>query len=138
MDGERMQVFIERSKGKKDRYVTLSPVLKDILDRYISIYTLNPTDYLFPGQEAGQPYSARSAQTIFNRAVKAAGITKAVTFHALRHSYATHLLEKGVDIKYIKELLGHFDIKTTERYLHVAREKLVHIQSPLDYLDQGI
>jgi integrase/recombinase XerD len=61
-----------------------------------------------------------------------------VTFHALRHSFATHLLEKGVDIKYIKDLLGHFDIKTTERYLHVAREKLVEIKSPLDYLDVDI
>lgn len=138
IDGERMQVFIYRSKGKKDRYVTLSPVLKDILNQYIKIYKLNPTEYLFQGQVAGEPYSARSAQAIFNRAVKAAGITKDVTFHALRHSYATHLLEKGVDIKFIKELLGHFDIKTTERYLHVAREKLVHIQSPLDYLDMGI
>ncbi|MBK9553531.1 MAG: tyrosine-type recombinase/integrase [Saprospiraceae bacterium] len=59
-------------------------------------------------------------------------------FHALRHSYATHLLEKGFDIKYIKELLGHFDIKTTERYLHVAREKLAHIQSPLDFLNTNI
>ncbi len=95
-------------------------------------------DYLFEGQEKGQPYSSRSAQTIFNRAVQAAGIHKNVTFHSLRHSYATHLLEKGVDIKYIKELLGHFDIKTTERYLHVAKEKLVNIKSPLDYLDPNI
>lgn len=138
LDGERMQVFIERSKGKKDRYVTLSPMLKDVLDQYIRINQLAPKDYLFPGQKDGEPYSARSAQTIFNRAIASAGIHKEVTFHALRHSYATHLLENGVDIKYIKELLGHFDIKTTERYLHVAREKLVHIQSPLDYLDPGI
>ncbi len=138
LDGERMQVFIMRSKGKKDRYVTLSPVLKDVLDRYIARYELGPKDYLFQGQEKGMAYSTRSAQTIFNRAIKEAGIHKDVTFHALRHSYATHLLEKGVDIKYIKELLGHFDIKTTERYLHVAKEKLVHIQSPLDYLDTGI
>ena len=138
IDGERMQIFIERSKGKKDRYVTLSPILKDILIRYIELYRLAPVDYLFQGQEPGAHYSSRSAQTIFNRAVKAAGIHKDVTFHALRHSYATHLLEKGVDIKYIKELLGHFDIKTTERYLHVAKEKLIHIKSPLDYLDTGI
>jgi len=138
IDHERMQVFIERSKGKKDRYVMLSPILKDILERYILIYKCSPNGHLFEGQEADKPYSTRSAQTIFNRAIKAAGINKKVTFHALRHSYATHLLEKGVDIKYIKELLGHFDIKTTERYLHVAREKLVHIQSPLDYLDTNI
>lgn len=138
IDQERMQVFIERSKGKKDRYVTLSPILKDILYKYVELYKIQPFDFLFEGQETGKPYSARSAQIIFNRAVRAAGIHKKVTFHALRHSYATHLLEKGVDIKYIKELLGHFDIKTTERYLHVAKEKLVNIQSPLDYLDTEI
>lgn len=138
IDKDRMQVFIERSKGKKDRYVTLSPVLLDILEKYISLYKIKPTGYLFEGQDEGKPYSKRSAQTIFNRAIQAAGIHKHVTFHALRHSFATHLLEKGVDIKYIKELLGHFDIKTTERYLHVAREKLVNIKSPLDYLDREI
>jgi len=133
LDRERMQVFIERSKGKKDRYVNLSPVLTDILDKYISMY--KPAFYLFEGQEDGKPYSSRSAQTIFNRALKKAGIKKKVTFHSLRHSYATHLLENGVDIKYIKDLLGHFDIKTTERYLHVAKDKLINIKSPLDYLD---
>ncbi|HZV70862.1 MAG TPA: site-specific integrase [Saprospiraceae bacterium] len=138
IDSERMQVFIERSKGKKDRYVTLSPVLLDVLRKYMLRQKPRPTHYLFEGQEKGQPYSKRSAQTIFNRAVKAAGIHKEVTFHVLRHSFATHLLEKGVDTKYIKELLGHFDIKTTERYLHVTRDKLVHIQSPLDHLDLGI
>lgn len=138
IDEERMQVFIERSKGKKDRYVMLSPILKDVLNTYVGMYKRGPKDYLFEGQEPGKPYSTRSAQTIFNRAIRSAGIHKTVTFHALRHSFATHLLEKGVDIKYIKELLGHFDIKTTERYLHVAREKLVFIQSPLDYLDTNI
>lgn len=135
IDSERMQVLVERSKGKKDRYVTLSPVLLDVLRRYMSVQRPRPIMYLFEGQETGAPYSIRSAQKIFNRAVSSAGIHKRVSFHALRHSYATHLLEKGVDIKYIKELLGHFDIKTTERYLHVSRDKLIHIQSPLDYLD---
>ncbi|MEP6646292.1 MAG: site-specific integrase [Saprospiraceae bacterium] len=138
IDSDRMQVFIERSKGKKDRYVTLSPVLLDVLRKYMLHQKPRPTHYLFEGQEKGQPYSTRSAQAIFNRAVKTAGIHKEVTFHALRHSFATHLLEKGVDTKYIKELLGHFDIKTTERYLHVTRDKLVNIQSPLDHLDLGI
>ncbi len=138
IDPDRMQVFIERSKGKKDRYVMLSPILRDVLERYRALFGIQPTGYLFEGQKAGDPYSIRSAQIIFKRAIKAAGIQKDVTFHVLRSSYATHLLEKGVDIKYIKDLLGHFDIKTTERYLHVAREKLVHIQSPLDYLDTNI
>lgn len=138
IDKDRMQVFISRSKGKKDRYVMLSPILRDVLEKYIVMFKVNPTGYLFEGQKPGEPYSTRSAQNIFNRAVKDAGIQKDVTFHVLRASFATHLLEKGVDIKYIKELLGHFDIKTTERYLHVAREKLVHIQSPLDFLNTNI
>lgn len=138
IDSERMQVFIERSKGKKDRYVTLSPILLDVLRKYVQDQKPRPTHYLFEGQKKGDPYSTRSAQTIFNRAVKAAGIKKDVSFHVLRHSFATHLLEKGVDTKYIKELLGHFDIKTTERYLHVTRDKLIQIQSPLDYLDTDI
>ncbi len=138
LDIDRMQVFIERSKGKKDRYVMLSPILRDVLESYKILFSVNPAGYLFEGQKPGDPYSTRSAQTIFNRAVKDAGIQKDVTFHVLRASFATHLLEKGVDIKYIKELLGHFDIKTTERYLHVAREKLVHIQSPLDFLNTNI
>lgn len=138
IDTERMQIFIERSKGKKDRYVSLSPVLSDVLSSYRKWVGKKDMVYIFEGQEAGKHYSARSAQTIFNRAVRDAGIDKNVTFHSLRHSYATHLLEKGVDIKYIKELLGHFDIKTTERYLHVAKDRLVHIKSPLDYLDVDI
>lgn len=138
IDSERMQVFIERSKGKKDRYVNLSPLLLDVLRQYMRIHKPTPKDFLFEGQREGMPYSARSAQAVFNRAVTAAGIKKKVTFHSLRHTFATSLLEKGVDIKYIKELLGHFDIKTTERYLHVAREKLVYIRSPLDYLDPNI
>lgn len=100
-------------------------------------YSIPKEGYLFEGQEKGEPYSVRSAQTIFKRAIKVAGINKDVTFHALRHTYATLLLEKGTDIRFIKDLLGHFDIKTTERYLHVAREKLVNITSPLDDLNLG-
>lgn len=138
IDSERMQVFIERSKGKKDRYVNLSALLLDVLRQYMRLHKPTPKNYLFEGKQEGMHYSARSAQVIFKRAVRAAGINKDVTFHSLRHSFATHLLEKGVDIKYIKELLGHFDIKTTERYLHVAREKLIYIRSPLDYLDPNI
>lgn len=107
-------------------------------DRYMSVHRPRRTKYLFEGQETGAPCSTSSAQKIFHRAVVAAGIHKQVTFHALRHSYATQLLEKSVDIKFIKELLGHLDLKTTERYLHVAREKLVHIQSPLDFLGANI
>ncbi len=82
----------------------------------------------------GEPYSIRSAQQIFYDAKIKAGIRKTVSFHALRHSFATHMLEKGIDVKYIKELLGHFNIKTTERYLHVRREVLINFESPIDTL----
>ncbi|XVJ67153.1 MAG: tyrosine-type recombinase/integrase [Lacibacter sp.] len=139
VDSKRMALFIQQAKGKKDRYVNLSPVLLDILRSYLKKQNPRPKHYLFEGQVPGEPYSVRSAQQIFIYAKKAAGISKSITFHGLRHSFATHLLEKGVDIKYIKDILGHFDIKTTERYVHVARKKLVNITSPLDDLhEKGI
>ena len=87
--------------------------------------------------ETGQTFTAyptRTVQQIFAKAKHKAGIIKDVGIHSLRHSFATHLLDKGTDIKYIKDLLGHFDIKTTERYLHVSKQKLVNIISPLDDL----
>ena len=133
VDSDRMQLFVERAKGKKDRLVTLSPVLLDVLRAYLKEQTPKPGVYLFEGAEAsGIPYSARSAQKIFQMARMKAGILKEVSFHSLRHSFATHVLEKGIDIRYIKELLGHFNIKTTERYLHVKKDLLVNIVSPLD------
>jgi integrase/recombinase XerD len=134
IDSDRMQLFIEKSKGKKDRLVMLSPVLLDILRNYIKTEHPRPVKYLFEGLETGQPYTSRSAQRVFQMAKEKAGITKEVGFHSLRHSFATHLLEKGTDVKYIKELLGHFDIKTTERYLHVKKDALINIVSPLDDL----
>jgi integrase/recombinase XerD len=134
IDSDRMQLFIEKSKGKKDRLVMLSPVLLDILRNYIKTEHPRPVKYLFEGQEAGQPYTSRSAQRVFQMAKEKAGIQKELGFHSLRHSFATHLLEKGTDVKYIKELLGHFDIKTTERYLHVKKDALINIVSPLDDL----
>ena len=138
MDSKRMVLLIEQAKGKKDRYVNLSPLLLDILRSYLKLQTPRPRKYVFEGQVPGEPYSTRSAQQIFIDAKRKAGIDKAVPFHGLRHSFATHLLEKGVDIRYIKEILGHFDIRTTERYLHVARNTLVNITSPLDDLrDKG-
>jgi integrase/recombinase XerD len=137
IDRSRMQIFIERAKGKKDRYVMLSPVLLDILSNYYKTSKPRPVKYIFEGPEPGTPYSSKSMQKIFQMAREKAGIHKALTFHSLRHSFATHLLEKGVDIKYIKDLLGHFDIKTTARYLHVKKEQLVNIVSPLDNLFLG-
>jgi site-specific recombinase XerD len=139
IDAERMTIFVRKAKGKKDRMVNLSPLLLDILRAYLKKQKPMPKKYLFEGALQGQPYSIRAAQQIFKNGKTNAGISKTMGFHGLRHSFATHLIEKGVDIKYIKELLGHFDIKTTERYLHVSNSKLVNIVSPLDYLyEKGI
>lgn len=138
IDSDRMQIFVENSKGKKDRYVNLSILLLDVLRAYLKKTDPRPRVYLFEGEEAGRPYSSRSAQLLFQKARNMAGIKKTVSFHSLRHSFATHLLEKGIDIRYIKDILGHFSIKTTERYLHVRREELVNIINPLDELYRGI
>jgi site-specific recombinase XerD len=134
IDSKRMQIFIERAKGKKDRYVNLSPVLLDILRNYIKKYTPRPRIYLFESEQTFTAYPSRTIQQIFSKAKNKAGIRKEVGIHSLRHSFATHLLDKGTDIRYIKDLLGHFDIKTTERYLHVSKQNLVNIISPLDDL----
>jgi site-specific recombinase XerD len=134
IDRQRGQILIEQAKGKKDRYVTLSPVLEDILIAYYRNCKVKPVTYVFESDVPGQPYSARSAQAVFQQSKQKAGISKEVGFHSLRHSFATHLLEKGTDVRFIQELLGHFSIRTTTRYLHVAKEKLVVIESPLDSL----
>ena len=138
IDSKRMEIFVQRAKGKKDRVVNLSMLVLDILRQYIKLERPRPVYYLFNGPDGRGPYSERSAQKIFQRAKDMAGIKKEVGFHSLRHSFATHLLEKGIDVKYIKELLGHFDIRTTERYLHVSNDRLINIVSPLDslYLDE--
>jgi integrase/recombinase XerD len=134
IDRERQQLFIYCSKGKKDRYVMLSPMVLDVLEQYYKMSEVKPKNYLFEGYEKGQPYTIRSAQKIFTEAKIKAGIIKSITFHSLRHSFATHLLEKGTDVIFIKDLLGHFDIRTTERYLHVKRDVLINIPSPIDSL----
>ncbi|MFC4230987.1 tyrosine-type recombinase/integrase [Parasediminibacterium paludis] len=134
IDSDRMQIFIAKAKGKKDRYVGLSPVLLDILRDYVKTYTPTPKVYLFESEHTFTAYPTRTIQRIFQLAKQKAGIGKDVGIHSLRHSFATHLLEKGTDIRFIKDLLGHFDIKTTERYLHVSKHKLINIVSPLDDL----
>jgi integrase/recombinase XerD len=134
IDSDRMQILIEQGKGKKDRYVSLSPVLLDILRNYISTYKPRPKKYLFESETTGKAYPTRTVQQIFTNAKNKAGIKKEVGIHSLRHSFATHLLDKGTDIKYIKELLGHFNIKTTEIYLHLTKKQLVNIISPFDDL----
>ncbi len=134
VDSDRMQLLIKDAKGKKDRYVALSPIVLDILRSYLKNCNPKPKLYVFEGATQGQPYSNRSAQKIFQMAREKAHIQKDISFHGLRHSFATHLLEKGIDVKFIQEILGHFDIKTTMRYLHVRKEQLVNIVSPLDDL----
>ncbi|HEY5391475.1 MAG TPA: tyrosine-type recombinase/integrase [Hanamia sp.] len=134
IDSQRMQIFIARAKGKKDRYVNLSPILLDILRKYLLDYKPRPKIYLFESEQTLEGYPTRTVQQIFANAKKKAGIKKEVGIHSLRHSFATHLLDKGTDIKYIKDLLGHFNIKTTERYLHVSKQQLINIVSPLDDL----
>ena len=134
IDSGRMQIMVANAKGKKDRYVNLSPVLLDILRKYIVEYKPSPKIYLFESEQTLTAYPTRTVQQIFSNAKQKAGIRKEVGIHSLRHSFATHLLDKGTDIKYIKDLLGHFNIKTTERYLHVSKKQLVNIVSPFDDL----
>jgi site-specific recombinase XerD len=134
IDSKRMQILVRLAKGKKDRYVNLSPLLLDILRKYIQEYKPRPKVYLFESEQSLTSYPSRTIQQIFYNAKHKAGIRKEVGIHSLRHSFATHLLDKGTDIKYIKDLLGHFSIKTTERYLHVSKKQLVNIISPFDDL----
>ncbi|MVM40412.1 tyrosine-type recombinase/integrase [Spirosoma sp. HMF3257] len=129
---ERMIINIKGAKGKKDRVVALSQGILDLLRNYYVVY--KPKNWLFEGQYADEPYSTRSLQQIFHRAKNSANILQDVTFHSLRHSYATHLHEAGTDIKLIQELLGHNDLKTTLRYTHVSKRTLENIKSPFDAL----
>jgi site-specific recombinase XerD len=134
IDSGRMQIRVARAKGKKDRYVNLSPILLDILRNYVLTYKPRPRIFLFESEQTFEAYPTRTVQQIFTNAKNKAGIKKEVGIHSLRHSFATHLLDKGTDIRYIKDILGHFNIKTTERYLHVSKERLVNIVSPFDDL----
>ncbi len=129
----RMMIHIKGGKGKKDRTVILSEGILVLLRKYYVVY--KPQEWLFEGQYKDSPYSTRSLQQIFHRAKTAAKIQQDVTFHSLRHSYATHLHERGTDIKLIQELLGHNDIQTTMRYVHVSNLSLGKIKSPFDDLN---
>lgn len=124
-------LLIRQAKGKKDRLVTLSPVLLELLRMYYKTY--KPRTYLFEGQE-GMKYSERSVQQILKNALTKANIISPASVHTLRHSYATHLLENGTDIRIIKDLLGHNHIKTTEIYTHITDVSRAKVKSPLDYL----
>ena len=132
INSDRMQITINEAKGKKDRVVTLSETILLLLRDYYKEY--KPKKWLFEGQYPGEHYSARSAQSIFKDAYKNLQLPSTASFHSLRQSYATHLLENGTDITYIQKLLGHNDIKTTLRYTHVSNKDIGKIESPLDKL----
>lgn len=131
IDSQRMVIYIRQSKGRKDRQVMLSTKLLDLLRQYYKQY--RPRHWLFEGQ-AGEQYSARSLQLVLAGAKKKAKVIKKGSIHALRHSFATHLLEGGTDLLSIKELLGHQSLKTTLTYTHVSKKIICRIQSPLDKL----
>lgn len=131
IDGKNLTIHIQRGKGKKDRYVYLPESILPQLRKYYLEY--KPKEYLFEGQYGGQ-YSTRSVQKVFKECLYKANIRKPVGIHSLRHSYATHLLENGTDIRFIQELLGHNDIKTTLIYTNVTDASLRKVVSPLDYL----
>lgn len=132
IDSGRMMIHIRQSKYNKDRYVPLSMLILDGLRKYY--YACQPVDYLFNGNTPGSPLSVRGMQWALREAVKKCRLQKGITLHTLRHSYATHLLEFGMDIVTIKELLGHERIETTLVYLHVAKPNRSNLFSPLDRL----
>ncbi len=132
IDSKRNILIIKQSKGKKDRIAPLSLKIIEMLREYYTAF--KPKVYLFEGQELGTKYSEQSLQKVLKQALEKVKITKPVTLHWLRHSYATHLLESGTDLRYIQELLGHNSSKTTEIYTHVSTKNLQNIKSPFDDL----
>lgn len=133
IDVSRMMIRIEQGKGEKDRYTILSPRLLTELRSYAEAY--HPQTWLFPNSVSKGQLSRATPALIFRRAKKKAGITKDVTFHSLRHSFATHLLEAGMDLRTIQILMGHSSIISTAKYIHVTRKNLGSVQSPLDLLN---
>ncbi|MCA6438200.1 MAG: site-specific integrase [Bacteroidetes bacterium] len=132
VDSKRHFLNIIQAKGHKDRLVPLSEKTITMLRDYYQVY--KPKRWLFEGQVTGEPYDARSLQQVLKQALRLANINKPYTLHCLRHSYATHLLEGGTDLRYIQELLGHKSSRTTEIYTHVSRSSLQKIVSPFDTL----
>lgn len=132
IDSGRMMIHIRQSKYNKDRYVPLSPLILEGLRKYY--HACHPKDFLFNSTEAGAPLTVRGMQWVLNQARRKCKLQKGVTLHTLRHSYATHLLEYGMDIVTIKELLGHERIETTMVYLHVAKPNRTNLFSPFDRL----
>ncbi|MDX5479083.1 MAG: site-specific integrase [Cyclobacteriaceae bacterium] len=132
VDSKRSVLIIRQSKGKKDRVVPLSPKILELLREYFKSF--KPSLYLFEGHRSVGKYSEKSLESVLKQALVKSGIKKPVTLHWLRHSYATHLLERGTDLRHIQELLGHNSSKTTEIYTHVSIRSLQKIWSPFDDL----
>lgn len=133
IDSQRMQIRVRQGKGRKDRYVMLSPTLLVSLREYWR--TEQPgRDWLFPGVPSTKPISLRAVLNRVKRAAKISGITKSMTVHTLRHSFATHLLESGADIRLVQLLLGHRSLQTTALYTHVSQTRINATQSPLELL----
>jgi site-specific recombinase XerD len=126
------KIHIKDAKGKKDRMVMLPYSIVSSLDHYRKLY--QPSKYVFEGKYAGEPYSTGSAIAIMRAALKKSGLSKNLTVHTLRHSFATHLLERGTDIRSIQKFLGHASIKTTTIYTHISKMATNKIASPLDRL----
>jgi site-specific recombinase XerD len=143
IDRAQKIIRVEQSKGRKDRNVMLSPETFDLLRQWWKVRpsrqdatTPLQERWLFPGRKPGKPMTTRQLSRLFHEAADAAGIKKRVTLHALRHSFATHLLERGTDIRIIQALLGHEKLDTTARYTRVATGMIAAIESPLDLLSQ--
>lgn len=135
VDPERRLLHVRQAKGRKDRYVMLSEVALEAVDIYARAFP--PGRWLFPGARDGRHLHERSVQHIFQKARKKAGVDKPASVHTFRHCFATHLLENGVDLRYIQEMLGHVSPKTTQIYAHVTKLQLARIRSPLDDLMSG-
>jgi integrase/recombinase XerD len=133
IDSQRMVIRVRQGKGATDRYVILSPRLLTLLRLYWKAY--HPTTWLFPGRVPGNPLITRQVMRICREVRQQAGFTKAISPHTLRHSFATHLLEAGADLRTIQLLLGHRSLSTTARYLHVSPQLGLTVQSPLDLLE---
>jgi integrase/recombinase XerD len=143
IDSAQKIIRIEQSKSRKDRNVMLSPEMIDLLRQWWKARrgfdahtTPLPERWLFPGRKPGQPMTTRQLNRLFHEAADGAGIRKGVCLHTLRHSFATHLLERGADIRIIQALLGHDKLDTTARYTRVATGMIANIKSPLDQLSQ--
>src|SRR5205085_9584576 len=143
IDGEQMIIRVVQSKGRKDRHVMLPAEVVDLLRQW---WKARPTKrdagvvqeqrWLFPGRTDHQPMTTRQFSRLFKEAAKAAGLRKTLSLHSLRHSFATHLLERGTDIRVIQALLGHDKLETTARYSRVATGMIAGVESPLDLLSQ--